>query len=281
MCKPISRLIIILIICVTLRSGWANAENVWLLPSSSFTEYPDVVSIDVGASSLPFMMKERSLPNQRLRVLGPDGEYVEVKNLKRLAKRCVFDVSLRRPGTYRVSISGREILAKWQGKNGIAWIKGETEDILRNVPLSGVGTTVEERWVRYETFVIVGEPSPIASEGRGLELDLVENFRSVVGVEARSTRFVLLMDGAPAPGVQVSIVRGRYQRDPQPDLAYNFITLSDGSFLVTWSEPGFYLLQAQVVSRNSGDSSAQRRLIYAATLEVLPSKLQPFKIMEN
>ena len=48
-------------------------------------------------------------------------------------------------------------------------------------------------------------------------------------------------------------------------------TAADGSFKVTWPEAGMYWLEASITdAKTSVPQAKQRRLMYVATLEVLP-----------
>jgi uncharacterized GH25 family protein len=82
--------------------------------------------------------------------------------------------------------------------------------------------------------------------------------------------FKLLVDGQPAAGVEVEIIRGgtRY-RNAQDEIKVT--TDANGEFSVTWPEPGMYWLDASTQDdKVSMPQAKQRRLGYVATLEVLP-----------
>src|SRR5680860_913202 len=116
----------------------------------------------------------------------------------------------------------------------------------------------------------LGAPSvaTLKTAGEGLELAPVTHPNDLF--EGEEARFKLLLDGEPASNVEVSIVRGgnRY-RDSLDEI--KLTTEDDGSFAVTWPEPGMYWLQASATDdKTTIDKASERRLGYVATLEVLP-----------
>ena len=72
------------------------------------------------------------------------------------------------------------------------------------------------------------------------------------------------------PPEAAEIVRGatRY-RNAQEEITLK--AAADGSFTVTWPEPGMYWLETSTTDgKTSSPQAKQRRLSYVATLEVLP-----------
>ena len=121
---------------------------------------------------------------------------------------------------------------------------------------------------RVETFVTKGKPSNVAAIGKGLELVPVTHPNDLFAGEEAT--FKLVVDGKPASGLEVEIVRGatRY-RNAQDEIKVT--TGDDGSFKVTWPEAGMYWLEASTTDdKTSATQAKQRRLSYVATLEVLP-----------
>ncbi len=82
--------------------------------------------------------------------------------------------------------------------------------------------------------------------------------------------FKLQIDGKPAAGLEVEIIRGgtRY-RNAQDEIKVT--TDAKGTFSVTWPDAGMYWLEASTEDKKTSVKQAkQRRLSYVATLEVLP-----------
>lgn len=123
---------------------------------------------------------------------------------------------------------------------------------------------------RVETFVTNGSPNDTALKpvGEGIELVPVTHPNDLVAGE--QAKFKLQIDGKPAVGLEVEIVRGgtRY-RNAQEEIKAK--TDANGEFSVAWPEAGMYWLETVSEDTNTSLPQAkQRRLSYVATLEVLP-----------
>ena len=121
---------------------------------------------------------------------------------------------------------------------------------------------------RVETFATNGSPSDVATIGKGLELVPVTHPNDLFAGEAATFR--LVVDGQPAAGLEIEIVRGgtRY-RNAQEEIKAT--TDAKGEFSVTWPEAGMYWLEtATTDSKTSVPQAKQRRLSYVGTFEVLP-----------
>ena len=85
-----------------------------------------------------------------------------------------------------------------------------------------------------------------------------------------AAKFRMQIDGKPAAGIDVEIVRGntRY-RHAQDEIKVK--TDAKGEFTVTWPEAGMYWLEATSEdNKTTVPQAKQRRVGYVATLEVLP-----------
>ena len=123
---------------------------------------------------------------------------------------------------------------------------------------------------RVETFVTNGSPNDTALKpvGEGIELLPVTHPNDLFAGE--QAKFKLQIDGKPAVGLEIEIVRGgtRY-RNAQEEIMVK--TDANGEFSVTWPEAGMYWLETVSEDANTSLPQAkQRRLSYVATLEVLP-----------
>ncbi|HET7775550.1 MAG TPA: DUF4198 domain-containing protein, partial [Azospira sp.] len=113
-----------------------------------------------------------------------------------------------------------------------------------------------------------GKPSALAPVGKGLELVPVTHPNDLVNGEAAT--FQMLLDGQPAAGLEVTVTKGatRYRNQLNE---MKLKTGADGKFSVTFPEAGMYWLDAELKDNKTSVKAAQeRRITYAATLEVLP-----------
>ena len=135
-----------------------------------------------------------------------------------------------------------------------------------NIPADATDVVATRSNSRTETFVTLGEPSAITPTGQGIELLPVTHPNDLVAGE--SATFKLVRDGQPAADLEVTVARGgtRYRDNPEE---MTVRTGADGSFTVTWPEPGMYWMNASVRTPASGAQMASSAA-YNGVVEVLP-----------
>jgi uncharacterized GH25 family protein len=250
----------------------AHAHKAWLLPSSTVLSGKDdiAVTVDAAASNDLFYFDHRPLRLESLVVTGPDGAKVAPENASTGKYRSTFDLSLKAPGTYRIALVMDGAFARYKEDGKEKRWRGRAESMAKEIPASATDLVVTESVRRIETFVTAGSPDDVALKptGKGLELVPVTHPNDLV--ENSEAEFKLVLDGKPAPGVKVEIVRGgiRYRNQ----LGETTVTTDEnGVFKYTWPEPGMYWLEANVSDDKATLKDAkERRAGYSATLEVLP-----------
>lgn len=249
-----------------LLSSAVHAHSAWLLPSSTVVSKAQWITVDAAVSNDLFFFNHQPLSLEQLRVTGPDGASRTPENLLHGRLRSVFDLELRDKGSYRLGVVNEGLFASYQlaGENK-RW-RGSAADYARALPAGASALKLREMFSRVETFVTLGAPSPLRAEGRGLEV-LPEHPDLFSG---ETTHFRLTIDGQPAAGIEVSVLRGgsRYRNQPEEIRVQSD---GEGRFAVTWPQPGMYWLEAESTDRKTTHPGAsERRLSYSATLEVLP-----------
>jgi uncharacterized GH25 family protein len=248
----------------------AEAHKAWLLPSSTVLSGKDLaVTVDAASSTDLFVFDHNPLRLDGLVVTAPDGSAVTPENSGTGKYRSTFDVPLKNPGTYRITIGNDNLFASYKIKGETKRWRGTAEK-LAEIPADAEELNVTQSQRRIETFVTAGKPDTAAlkSTGKGLELEAVTHPNDLVSGSEAS--FKLLLDGKPAANVKVEIIRGgnRY-RNAVGEI--NATTDESGTFKVTWPEAGMYWLEASVEDDKPAIKEAKkRRAGYAATLEVLP-----------
>ena len=274
----------------------ASAHKQWIVPSQAVVNGNDVwVTFDGAVSNQLFFPDHVPMRLDNVTAIGPDGRPVELKNAATGKYRSTFDLQLQQTGTYRISNVNAGLSARWDTPESLAAkAKAEAEGkpssgpgappetrggFLRNatpdelaakVPADAKNLQVTEGSSRVETFVTNGAPNEtaLAPTGKGIELAPVTHPNDLFAGEEATFR--VLVDGKPAAGLEFEIVRGgtRY-RNAQDDLKAT--TDAEGLLKVTWPEPGMYWLETSVEDDKTAVAQAtQRRLVYVATLEVLP-----------
>jgi uncharacterized GH25 family protein len=248
----------------------ANAHRVWLLPSATVLSGEDPwITVDAAVSNDLFYFNHHPMPLDGLTITAPDGSEVTAENQAQGKFRSTFDVHLTKPGTYKVTIGGDDMLIGRYTLNGERKRWRGSVDTLSEIPKDAEDVEISQSQRRLETFVTSGAPDVAVLEpsGSGMELAPVTHPNDLYAGEEATFR--LLVDGEAAEGVEVSIIPGgiRY-RDELNEIKAT--TDADGAFKVTWPEPGYYWMSASVRDSKPSIPQAQRRSVsYAATLEVL------------
>jgi len=249
----------------------AEAHRQWLLPSATVLSGKEVwVTVDAAVSNDLFFFEHNPMRLNNLVVFKPDGSKGEAQNQSTGRYRSTFDVQLADTGTYKFAVLNRGLFANWKENGQTKRWRGTAETFAKEVPADAQELNVNEMQGRVEVFVTAGKPTTevLKPTGVGLELAPITHPNDLVANNEASFR--LLLDGKPAAGVKVEVVRGgiRY-RDKLGETEVS--TDADGKFSFTWPEPGMYWIEAQVRDENTSVPQAkQRRASYVATLEVLP-----------
>lgn len=248
----------------------AQAHNAWLLPSTTVLSKPDWVTVDGAVSNDLFLANHAPMNVDNLQVTAPDGSAVKVENAAKLKNRSVFDLNLAQPGTYRIAVVNSGVFASWKdkatGQNRRA--RGTPDTIAKEIPADAQEVNITQSLGRIETFVTVGKPSALKPIGQGLEL--VSAGTPTDNVKGEKSSFTLLMDGQPAKDLEVTVTAGdTVYRDKLDELKVK--TDGKGQFSVTWPKAGMYWLDVNTRDdKTTVPKATQRRLSYAATLQVLP-----------
>ncbi len=247
-----------------------QAHNAWLLPSTTVLSKADTITVDAAVSNDLFISNHAPLRLDGLQITAPDGTAIKAENEAKLKNRSVFDVPVAQAGTYRIAVVNVGAFASWKDKASgqTKRARGTAETIGKEIPADAQEVTVTQSSGRIETFVTVGKPSALKPIGQGLEL--VSTGSPTDLVKGEKSTFALRLDGQPAKDIEVTVTAGNTQ---YRDKLEEFKTKTDdkGQFSVTWPTAGMYWLEATSKdSKTTVPQAKERRLSYAATLEVAP-----------
>jgi uncharacterized GH25 family protein len=249
--------------------GAAHAHNAWLLPSTTVLSKGDVITVDAAVSNDLFVANHNALRIDGLQITAPDGSMIKADNEAKLKQRTVFDVNVAQPGTYRIAVLNGGAFASWKDKAGQQKrARGTPETIAKEVPADATDVVITQSAGRIETFVTVGKPSPLKPIGQGLELSATSSPTDLV--KGETSTFTLNLDGQPAKELEVTVTAGNTQyRDKLEEIKLK--TDDKGQFSVIWPTAGMYWIDASTKdSKTTMPQAKERRLSYAATVEVMP-----------
>ncbi|MDG2528161.1 DUF4198 domain-containing protein [Caulobacter endophyticus] len=150
----------------------------------------------------------------------------------------------------------------WKDGAEVKRFRGSPEAFARDVPKAAPELKVIRSLNRFETFVTRDAPTLTVFKptGAGLELSPITHPNDLVAGSPAQFRF--LLQGKPAPDLEVTVVPGgaRY-RDAPGDVTLR--TDADGTVSFTFPEAGMYWLGAR--AKGADDSNVS----YVVTLEVL------------
>ena len=262
---------IVLATTLTAALGAAQAHNLWLLPSTTVLSKPDTISVDAAVSNDLFVANHVALRLDNLQITAPDGSALQPASQATLKHRSVFDVNVATPGTYRIAVVNNGAFASWKasGTGESKRARGTPETIAKEIPADAQDVTITQSIGRVETFVTVGKPSSPKPVGVGLELVSAGGAITDL-VKGEPSSFALHLDGKPAGDLEVTVTAGGTQyRDKLAEV--KFKTDAKGQFAVTWPAAGMYWIDVSTKDdKTTMPQARERRLSYAATVEVMP-----------
>jgi len=248
----------------------AEAHRPFIVPSETVLSRPGWVTFDGAVSNDLFYFNHQPLRLDNLRVIGPDGQPVEIANSNTGKFRSTFDVELQKPGTYKVALVNNSLNAQYETAAGERRRWRGTPEQIGEIPADAKNVQITQQQQRNETFVTAGKPNDAVLKPTGVGLELVPVTHPNDLVAGEPIRFKFFLDGKPAAGVEVDAVPGGTRwRDKQDETKYT--TDNDGLVTMTWNAPGMYWLQADIQDDKASVKQAKsRRASYIATFEVLP-----------
>lgn len=246
----------------------ALAHRFWLLPSSTVLSGAEAwVTVDAAVSNTLFVFEHRPLRLEGLVVSGPGGKRIEGRNLHTGQFRSSFDLHLDTPGTYRISVANQSVMASWKEGGEVKRWRGAAAEMAKNVPAQAEELQVSRNDMRVETYVTLGKPSRdvLAPAGAGLELVPETHPNDLVAGE--EAVFVVMLDGKPLAGVEVTVAQGGGRHVERP-FEQKLKSGEDGRVRVRFPAAGYYWLQA--ASGDAAPGRPGRRATCVLTVEVLP-----------
>lgn len=265
-----------LVIACSLTALQADAHRVWFVPETTVVSGESPwIPFDAAVSNDLFYANHYPFPTEHIKVITPDGSSGKLHNVHSGKYRSTFDLNLTKPGTYKVESASHQLSARWvdaDGKRQFWPPRGNPKtapDFDRDVPKDAKDLSVSFQSRRLETWVTAGDTTDtvLKPTNKGLELVLSTHPNDLFSGE--KTSFQLLMDGEPAAGAEITVIRGssRY-RNSQDEMSLT--ADKNGRFSIEWTQPGMYWMNASYEDSKAKAPATSRRGSYTATMEVLP-----------
>lgn len=259
------------LISVAALATAAQAHNPWIKPSTtSLSGDKGYVTVDAGASTDPFVSDHAPMRLDNLRVTAPDGSEVKPENATVGKYRSTFDVPLNAAGTYRIASSNTGLFGGYKLNGEQKRLpRGTTADNYKQqIPAEATDVKLSESISRIETFVTLGAPTALKPSGKGLELEFVTPPTDLLVSQPATVRFTI--DGQPAANVEVELIPDNKRYAARND-TFTAKTDAKGQLSLRFPRAGFWWIGARATDNKvSNPGLSERRLSYAASLEVLP-----------
>lgn len=230
----------------------AQAARDWLLPNQTALSGSNAwITVDAASSDELFFPSLRPLRLETLQVFDAEGLPVKPENGAMGKLRSTIDVQLTKPGTYKIAAVSSAVMASWTENGEVKRFRGSGEEFAKQVPAGATDLKTIRTLSRSETFVTRDDPTTAVFKptGEGLEMVPVTHPADVVAGEAASFRF--LLDGKPAPDLEVLVMRGGDHWKTKPN-ELRVKTGPDGVLKVTLPEGGMWWLSASYRTGETG-----------------------------
>ena len=255
----------------------AQAHRGWLIPTVAEVSGKEPwVTVQAAISEDLYVIDHVPLALDRLRITGPDGRTFAPEKIHAARQFSAADIKLPGSGTYRIALVGESAMASYRLNGESKRWRGPAEALEKEIPAHAEDLQVSTTLSRMQTWVTADKASPPADqpEGKGLEIQPLDTPTGLLA--GQTTRFRLLLDGKPLPGLTLAVVPGgvRY-RGILGEIAVS--TDARGEFAVKWPQPQMYWISASYPPRAPATAEGQprpaqpaRRFSVSASVEVLP-----------
>ncbi len=231
----------------------AHASRNWVLPSTTTLSGSNAwITVDAASSDDLYFPDLRPLALTSIQVTAGDGAADQVQNGSQGKLRSTFDVQVTKPGTWKIASVSSMVMASWTENGEVKRFRGTGEDFAKQVPAGAADLKTIRNLSRSETFVTRDKPTSDALKptGKGLELVPVTHPSDVVASEPAT--FKLLLDGKPAAGLEVEVMRGYDHWSAKPAATLTVKTGPDGAFKVTMPQAGLWWISATYRTGETG-----------------------------
>ncbi len=223
-----------------LGAGIASAHMPYVLPIVFDVGKGDHVTVESSFAEDAFV-PEVAMRDAPFHVLRPDGTRGDVGPVTYLRDLSIFEADLKGDGTYRITTGQRAGRKATMYREGEKWVmRGENGG-----PLPAGATPVEvQSMTLADAYVTRGDITQAALKpvGAALEIQAVTHPNSISAGSAAN--FVLLFDGKPLAGAEVTLFRSAGVHDGRK-IAATAKSDAAGRFTLKPDDAGTYLILAR------------------------------------
>ena len=217
----------------------ASAHMPYVLPTKFDIGKSDHVTVQSSFTEDPFV-PDVAMRDAPFHLVGPDGSDLPVQPVTHLRDLTVFEAALPTDGTYRVTTGQRAGRKGKMFRKGDAWtMQGEGGELPTGAKLVDV-----QSMTLAEAYVTRGQPTKAALKPKGVGLEIQAMTHPSAVVAGSSAEFVLLFDGKPMAGTEITLFRSAGVYDGRK-IAAQIKSGMDGRFSLTPSDAGTYLILAR------------------------------------
>lgn len=253
----------------------AHAHRAWIVPQTTVVAGDSpMITLDAAISNDIFVSDYRAFNAAGLSAYDAEGNDLALENVHSGRFRTTFDLTLAAPGTYRVASASAGLSARWtnpDGSRGMFPGRGQSfndAELEQAIPADADNLQISQVSRRIETFMTNGQPDfdVIEPTAQGLEMRYLTHPNDLYTQE--DLVFQLLIDGEPAAGATVTLLRdGMKYRDQQD--AIEVTTNTEGEMRFNLEQAGKYWLEARYQDEQAKAPATSRQGSYVVTLEVL------------
>lgn len=231
----------------------AQAARNWVMPSTTTLSGSNAwVTFDAASSDELYFPDLRPLALTSIQVIASDGAADQVQNGSQGKFRSTFDVQVNKPGTWKVASVSTMVMASWTENGEVKRFRGTGEDFAKQVPAGAADLKTIRNVSRNETFVTRDKPTREALKPTGKDLEMVPVTHPSDVVATEPATFQLLLNGKPAAGVEVTVMRGYDHWATKPVGEITTKTGPDGAFKVTMPQAGLWWISASLRTGETG-----------------------------
>lgn len=217
----------------------AFAHMPYLLPTTFDVGKGDHVTVQSAFGEDAFV-PELAMRDAPFHAVGPDGTPLATGRVTYLRDLSIFEAELKAEGTYRLSTGQRAGRIGQMAQVGGKWVmRGEGAAASPDAPQVAV-----QSMTLAEAFVTRGTPSTAALKPHGVALEIQPVTHPGSITAGGDAEFVLLFDGKPLAGTDVTLFRAAGNHDGRK-VAGEVRSDANGRFRLKPQDAGVYLMLAR------------------------------------